>query len=610
MAAASTTARQDSALGWAKILGKIIYLVFALLVIFLIFKSTKWNFGLISIFVAALGYILIFLDKELRRLAFFILITLYLATDLSIWAYRLFTTNESVLATIRESAFLSFLLSGDIDRLVWSIVLGFILGLLLTLTPLFLLAAISSFYVLALHKIEGMSWWDAILYNVSLILGINWAYLIVENGQAVITQEGSWLSILGGPGHLIVKQGNVVVLERGGKITRIVNAGVNKLDPLEKIRNVFALNVQSSPAETTKIEHVLTKDRIPLTMVIKLGFQIEPAGEADKRVESKIAPNGEALTQKLDDGLYQVYEGTVRKAALMSQRLTFDQARFGKCEEQICRDIQVTEWQKVAGGAPEGELRDYIMSHRFDELFELSDNTDRTTPPDIRVNRRKIYEIEQAILTQIKPGKIANIGVLVRSVDIGKIEFPKWGEEILLNRWGAPWRQQIDLIGVETRVQGGLLEAQKEVEVTDFRSRAFMINTRAEAQKRLMEAQGRIEIAELEGRVELTTAELKAQKIVIEARAKAQAKILEGQGEAEARAAFFREVLREIRREDVLGDDEMVAAVLRQLISTMVSVQDLQTFIKATAFMTQPPRTPLGVGLEGVNITNVDIISE
>lgn len=561
MAAASTTARQDSALGWAKILGKIFYLLFALLIVFLIFKSTKWNFGLISIFVAAFGYILIFLDSELKRLAFFILVTLYLTADLSIWAYRLFTTNESVLAAIRESSLLSFLLSGDIDRLVWSIILGFFLALLLTLTPLIILAAISSFYVLALHKIEGMSWWDAILYNVSLILGINWAYLIVENGQAVITKEGSWLSILGGPGHLIVKQGNVVVLERGGKITRIVNAGVNKLEAMETIRNIFALNVQSSPADTTKIEQVLTKDRIPLTIILKMGFQIEPASEADKRVESKIAPNGEALTRKLDDGLYQVYEGTVRKAALMAQRIEFPDSpvvRFSKCEENICQDVQITKWQKVAGSAPEGELRDHIMSHRFDELFELVDSTSGDKP-DVRVKKRKIYEIEQAILEQVKPGKIANLGVLVRSVDIGRIEFPVGAEQLLLNRWGAPWQQQIELIGAETGLQTKVLGAQ------------------GDQQARMLEAQG-----------ELDVASLNAQAIVIHARAEAQRRIMEGRSHAEAKAAFFRFIVEALQVDGHPIDPELTRAILQQVASTFASVNDLETFMRVQGRLHHP----------------------
>jgi regulator of protease activity HflC (stomatin/prohibitin superfamily) len=575
MAAASTTASQNSALGWAKILGKIFYLLLALLIVFLVFKSSGWNWGLISLFVAAFGYVLIFLESDLKRLALFILVTLYFATDFSIGIYRLLTTDERVMAAIRESPALTFLLAGPSDRLVWSIILGFLLALLFTLIPLLILAFVSAFYVLALHKMDGVSWWDAMLYIISLILGINSAYIIVENGQAVITKEAAKLGVLGGPGHLIIKQGNVVVLERGGKITRIVNAGVVKLKPLETIRNIFALNVQSSPAETTRVEHVLTKDRIPLTITAKIAFQLEPASEADKRTESRIAPNGEALTPKLDDGLYQVYEGTVRKAALMSQRVEFPDfpiIRFVKCEEVICRDIQVTKWQNVAGSAPEGELRDYIMSHRFDELFELNDSAPGEKP-DVRVNKRKIYEIEQAILAEIKPKKIAALGILVRGVDIGKIEFPIGAEQLLLNRWGAPWQQQIDLIGAETDLQARVLGAQ------------------GDQQARMLEAQG-----------ELDAGSLNAQAIIIHARAEAQRRIMEGRSHAEARAAFFRFIVEALQVDGRPMDPDLTRAILQQLAGTFAAVDDLETFVRVQGRLN---RQTVNVNSQG-NLTAVN----
>jgi regulator of protease activity HflC (stomatin/prohibitin superfamily) len=391
-----------------------------------------------------------------------------------------------------------------------------------------------------------------------LILGINVPYILIENGQAVMTKEANKLGVLAGLGHLVIKQGNVVVLERGGKITRIVNAGVVKLNPLETIRNIFALNVQSSPADTTRIEHVLTKDRIPLTVTAKITFQVEPASEADKRDESRLVPNGEALTLNLDDGLYQVYEGTVRKAALMAQRLTFEQNRYSTCEDQICQDIQVTTWQKVAGSAPEGEIRDHIMSHRFDELFELADSASGEKP-EARVNKRKIYEIEQAILNDIKPKKIAALGVLVRGIDIVKIEFPDGAERVLIDRWGAPWRQQIDLIGVETSLQAKVLGAQ------------------GNQQARMLEAQG-----------ELDAASLNAQAIIIHARAEAQRRIMEGRSQAEARAAFFRFIVEALQVDGRPIDADLTRAILQQVAGTFASVNDLETFVRVQGKLNRP----------------------
>lgn len=511
MTASTSTAHQNPALGWAKIIGKIFYLLVAAVVVFMVFKFAPWNWGVISIFIVTLGFILIFLRSDIFRSGLFIFITLYLATDFTVWIFRQLTTNASVMAFIRDSAVLSFLLDGTGGRLFWSIMAGFILALVVTLTPLLILAFVSSVFILALHKMDGVSLWDAVVYTVSLILGINQAYIVVENGQAVITKEAGRLGVLGGPGHLVVKQGNVVVLERGGKITRIVNAGVIKLKRLETIRNIFILGLQSKSAE---FEHVLTRDRIPLTISMGIKFLIEPASEVEKRTESHITPHGEALTAKLDDGLYQVYEGTIRKAALMAQRLTFDQLHFSKCEDQICRDIEVTKWQDVAGSVPEGELRDYIISHDFDELFELAGITDGT--PQLRVSSRKILEIEQAILNQIRPTRLTFLGVLVRSVDIGKIEFSWWAEGLMLGNWGQ-----------KIKLDGG-------IRLADFL----------------------------------------AQARVIDARAKAQARILEGQGEGEARAAFVREALEEIRRYVPIEDEEVARFVLPDLIKAMRYIDD------------------------------------
>ena len=558
MAASASTATQNSALGWTKLVGILFYLVVAPLFNSLVFKFVAWNWGVISIFAAILLFILLFLRNDLFRLLLFTFITLYLGTDFSVGFFRQFTTDQSVMFTIQDNVVLAFLMGGTGGRLVGAIVAGFILALAVILILIFILAFFSSYYVLALHEIDGVSLWDAIIYNVSLILGLNLSYIVVANGQAMITKEAGWLSVLGGPGHLVIKQGNVVVLERGGKITCILNAGVHKLMPLETMRNIFILGVQSSPADTTRIDHVLTKDRIPLTISAKITFQIEPASETDKRTESHISPNGEALTPKLDDGLYQVYEGTVCKAALMSQRLIFDQNRYSKCEEQICQDIEVTSWQKIAGSAPEGELRDYIMSHRFDELFELADGA-AGGPPGVRVNNRKIYEIEQAILNQIKPTKLAVFGVLVRSVDIGKIEFPPDAADVLLNRWGAPWRQQIELIGAETGLQSKILEAQ------------------GEQQARMLAAQG-----------EADASSLHAQAIVIHARAEAQRRIMEGRSQAEAKAAFFRFIVEALQVDGHPIDPELTRTILQQVAGTFASVNDLETFMRVQGKLHHP----------------------
>jgi hypothetical protein len=206
----------------------------------------------------------------------------------------------------------------------------------------------------------------------------------------------------------------------------------------------------------------------------------------------------------------------------MSQATSPDRHNFETCNDKFCWDIAKSEWQKVAGGVPGNELRDYIMSHCFDELFELVDSP-AGEKPEARVKKRKIHEIEQAILEQIRPGKAKGLGVFVRAVDIGRIEFSGWAEGLMLGHWGEPWIQDIRKI-------------------------------------------------QLEGGARL--AEFLAQAMVIEARAKAQSRILEGQGEGEARAAFVREALQEIRRYVPIADEEVAKFVLPDLIKAMRYMDD------------------------------------
>jgi regulator of protease activity HflC (stomatin/prohibitin superfamily) len=216
--------------------------------------------------------------------------------------------------------------------------------------------------------------------------------------------------------------------------------------------------------------------------------------------------------------------------------------------------VEETTWQKVAGSLPEGELRDHIMSHRFDELFELVDSVPGEKP-EIRVDKRKIYEIEQAILAQIRPTKIKVLGVLVRGVDIGKIEFRPEAEQLLLNRWGAPWAQQIGLIEAETKGQGDL--------------RTGMLKAQGELEAKMLEAQSDLEIARLKARAILINAEAEAKKLT-----------MEGCSKAEAQAAFFRYILKSLQVDGRPSDPRLVRVVLGQLARSFASVNDLETFMR------------------------------
>ncbi|MBI1881349.1 MAG: hypothetical protein HYR94_24475, partial [Chloroflexi bacterium] len=183
MAAGASTCNQNTALIWLKAIGMLFYVLLASLIVFLVFKYLTWNWGIISLFVTVLVFTLIFFDRDYLKFGLFVLFTLYLATDFPVGIYRLLGSKE-VIAVIRNSAILTFLLDGPNLRVVWSVVLGFIGALLVTLIPILFFSLISGVFILALHRIEGVSWWDATKYITSLLLGINLPFIVVENGQA------------------------------------------------------------------------------------------------------------------------------------------------------------------------------------------------------------------------------------------------------------------------------------------------------------------------------------------------------------------------------------------------------------------------------------------
>jgi hypothetical protein len=457
MTANTATAGQTSESKGLGGLGKAFYIILVLFVAFILYKgfyrpddpdsSLWWTLVVGWLLLGCLGFILFAVSPDWRRFALFVFFFLALVVLVSAFFQGQLTNNSIISQAVWDSGFLAFLLGGYADTVIWSLILGLLVAFLLISLPLLAIAYAASVYVLALHEIEGVSRWDAMRYVITLILGNNLPFIEVENGQALITKEASKMGVIGGPGELIIKHGNVVVLERGGKITRVVNAGVTKLKPLEAIRNIFVLPPHTRFAE---IEHVLTKDRIPLKITLGIKIQIEPASEADKRPESRIAPHGEGLTKKLDDGLYQVYEGTVRKAALMSQATSYAKRELTKCDaNEICLDVEETTWYKVAGSLPEAELRDHVMSHRFDELFELV-NSAPGEKPKVRVNKRTIYEIEQAILEEIKVTRVNVLGVLVRGVDIGRIKFPRKLTSVVVESMTAKERAEGHAEAIET----------------------------------------------------------------------------------------------------------------------------------------------------------------
>jgi hypothetical protein len=140
-------------------------------------------------------------------------------------------------------------------------------GVVIVVVPWLAVLAVTTQWVLGLSDGLDISWGRALRsVAVRVLLGSR-VYLLVENGKLAVGSQAGALPQSWWPRILDVKPGSAVVLERRGKVTRIVGPGVHRLERYEAIRRPEETKgiVDLSPqgAKPTA-ERVLTKDGIAL----------------------------------------------------------------------------------------------------------------------------------------------------------------------------------------------------------------------------------------------------------------------------------------------------------------------------------------------------------
>jgi regulator of protease activity HflC (stomatin/prohibitin superfamily) len=295
----------------------------------------------------------------------------------------------------------------------------------------------STKWVLSVTESFDVRAWDAFKLVFSQTFDIAQNYVIVENGQIGGEKPRGVFSKLGGPGVLVVRPGNAVVLELGGRTTRIVGPGLHRLKRFEIIkrpREAKGILDLSPQFAVGTAENVLTRDGIPLTITVGIPYQIEPKRVTDQRPESHIS-GGEATTE-LIDGDYAVYTGTIRKAV-------FNTPSAG--------------WQALFPAGPITILRDVVATYTLDEIFALKG----TGPPD--PDKRTIRHIEDQVKDRFKTEWA---GILFGGLDIRGIEMPDEIEQQLHQRWLAGVARQLRI--AEAEAEGRAIEA-----ISDARTRAL-----------------------------------------------------------------------------------------------------------------------------------------
>lgn len=278
-------------------------------------------------------------------------------------------------------------------------------------------------YIRKLHGLEHYS--TAIRFLWVSLFGIGYPRLVISDGIAQLQpEEENILYRIGGPGYLVIRPGNLVLLERLEHPAAILAAGKHFVSRFEKIREIISLEDQHSRIEELT---AVTKDGIELRV---RGIEFRYRLWADMRERTHTDP-------------YPFSEQAVRN-------LVYNRS---------AKNGEVPSWAAAVGGIIRGTISEYINRNQADLI---------TAPRYLEGDPRA--EIEKLFKSERVRKRLKSIGTQLLWIDIGHFDF---AEEIVdkerLKTWQAKWIGSASVIRAYGEAQRlayqelGRAEAQAEM---------------------------------------------------------------------------------------------------------------------------------------------------
>jgi len=339
--------------------------------------------------------ILLLMPQNLRRLIFLGLLTLFSGIGLALMLIPLSLGKPLNEITIQEAAPVSLLL-----------LVSFLTAMGLLVAFLFALAFLSSELILAAHPLRNLGRSAVMRQLLTLIAGLQGPYLIVEGGEVKDEKKAGLLRLLGGPGILVVRPCQAVVLECCGKITRITGPGVVTLKPFERVRGVVPLSPRFLPVEPGD---VLTADGVSLSHVsATVGYRFPQADLADG-----------------EDGDDEM-SGVIRDDLCPARR------------EDITQMLKVTsapnEWPQAVTSAAEIALRRVIGRYTLEGLFPITEETSAA-----------ILELIGSEATEECRRLTSGWGVEIIGIALNTMALPEEVADRVLAMWVADRQKQLSI---------------------------------------------------------------------------------------------------------------------------------------------------------------------
>jgi regulator of protease activity HflC (stomatin/prohibitin superfamily) len=368
------------------------------------------RFGPVAAYLALMAALLVAAvlgPSKLRRL-FGLLYCLLLIGLLIALAFQPLASSDLVPSLAERNAALGWLVRTFGTSFRASLQLGLIVAAFCILGFVVASVWISSDLILILSQTSGMGRWAALKCLFLMTLGIWCPWAIVEDGKVTKVRPEGLLETPLGPGIVVIRPGNAVVFEWGGKVTHIEGPGVAKSKRYEIIKKVVDLRPQW---HSLKAEEVLTQDRIPLAFKMTVGYQLQPKADADNSGPPQ--PTTEASKGEIT-GDYPVYKESVYRSVFRLDPVTPEKA------------VQATA---------DSFLRDEVRTYNLDDLYDYS------MADTIKSRGDAILQIEDRIKARLEQ-QMHNWGLKLLGADISTVAMPEDMGERVLDWWATAWRSQ------------------------------------------------------------------------------------------------------------------------------------------------------------------------
>jgi regulator of protease activity HflC (stomatin/prohibitin superfamily) len=248
---------------------------------------------------------------------------------------------------------------------------------------------------------------------------------------------------VGGPGHLVVYNDSAVLLEKGGRFTRVEGKGFVPLKPFEKALPAIDLRPQRWVYAVTAI----SKEGIPIVCEAEVNYQIDNEG---------LVPTEEVPFPISEDKIFQAATCTWIREANRPET------------------TRIMDWGgRVIISETEGNLRTILARYPLDRLIGLMSPESENPREEIR------QELEQRL-----KAAVPRLGARILGVELADIRV----QDEVTQQWIDVWKAEWERWAIERRALGKAKQA-RQIEDAKTRAQVMLLASITEAFQPLVEQQ-------------------------------------------------------------------------------------------------------------------------